>query len=363
MPTIWCSISGHGYGHAAQVVPILNELGRMVPGLHVILRTTVPERFFQQYLWVKWDLQEVQQDIGCLQMGPLDIDVPGTWNAYRNLHENWEEKVAREAEAMIRANVDLVVVNISHLGVAAGLAAGKPVVAIASLCWDQILEPLASADEGWHADILTRINQAYAGAHSLIRLLPGMKMPAFPKVSGVGPVFLPRPGPPTDVRRRLGLSQSERLVLIGFGGIPLCNLPLPRLAEMKGYHFVISGISVPKGWDRLTLWEDLGMPFVEVMSQADLVMTKAGYSTIVTAVEYGIPIVYVERGHFAEEPGLIEYARRFGRALALPRNEFESGEWEKVLRQVFDLPDAQVSPPEGGQGEAARLLLGYLKSV
>ena len=26
MPYIWCAISGHGYGHAAQVVPVLNAL-------------------------------------------------------------------------------------------------------------------------------------------------------------------------------------------------------------------------------------------------------------------------------------------------------------------------------------------------
>ncbi len=363
MPTIWCSISGHGYGHAAQVVPILNELGRMIPRLHVILRTTVPNQFFRQFLTGNWAIQEVQQDIGCLQNGPLDIDVPGTWDAYRDFHENWQEKVACEAEAITRSNVDLVVVNISHFGVAAGLAAGKPVVAIASLSWDQILEPLASPNVEWHADILKKINEAYASAHGLIRLLPGMPMPAFSKSENVGPVFLPRPGPSTDVRRLLGLSPSERLVLVSFGGVPLRNLPLARLAEMKGYRFIISGIAVPKIWDRLISWEDLGLPFVEVLSQADLVMTKAGYSTIVTAVEYGIPIVYVERGHFAEEPGLLEYAKRFGRALELPRNEFESGEWEKVLGQVFDLPDAQGSPSRGGEGEAARLLQDYITGV
>ena len=31
MPLIWCSISGHGYGHAAQVAPVLNALGRLMP--------------------------------------------------------------------------------------------------------------------------------------------------------------------------------------------------------------------------------------------------------------------------------------------------------------------------------------------
>ena len=50
MPLIWCSISGHGYGHAAQVVPVLNALGRLVPNLSAILRTSVPADFFEPRL-------------------------------------------------------------------------------------------------------------------------------------------------------------------------------------------------------------------------------------------------------------------------------------------------------------------------
>ena len=47
MPVIWSAISGHGYGHAAQVVPVLNELGRLIPNLKTILRSTVSATFFE----------------------------------------------------------------------------------------------------------------------------------------------------------------------------------------------------------------------------------------------------------------------------------------------------------------------------
>ena len=79
MPLIWCSISGHGYGHAAQVVPVLNALGRLVPNLKALLRTTVPAGFFEPRLAIPWELSPAQQDIGCIQKGPLTIDVAGTW--------------------------------------------------------------------------------------------------------------------------------------------------------------------------------------------------------------------------------------------------------------------------------------------
>ena len=70
MPLIWAAISGHGFGHAAQVVPVLNALDRLVPDLRVLLRTTVPPAFFKDRLLPPWDMSPVQQDVGCVQKGP-----------------------------------------------------------------------------------------------------------------------------------------------------------------------------------------------------------------------------------------------------------------------------------------------------
>jgi hypothetical protein len=82
LPLIWAAISAHGFGHAAQVVPVLNALGRLVPDLRVILRTTVPASFFNDRLMIPWELSASQQDIGCIQNGPLTIDVEATWREH-----------------------------------------------------------------------------------------------------------------------------------------------------------------------------------------------------------------------------------------------------------------------------------------
>ena len=360
MKKIWCSISSHGYGHAAQVVPILNELGREFRNLHVILRTTVPAHFFETYLRVDWELQAVQQDIGCLQLGPLDVDVPGTWQAYQQFHQDWKERVDDEARDIAKAGVNLVMANISHLGIEAGRKSGRPVVALASLCWDQILESFRSCESSWQGDIIKGIQDSYAHAHHLLRLFPGIDMPAFPSTEAIGPTVLPRSACSTDIRERLNLCPETFLVSIGFGGVPLTNLPLDRLEAMEGFHFVVSGIPLSGKSQRMTAWEDLKIPFAEVLEQSDIVMTKPGYSTIVTAVDYGIPIVYVRRDNFAEESGLVAYAHRFGRAYELPRKDFESGDWQEALNRVLDLPMPARKPPQPGHGEAAAFLKKFL---
>jgi len=157
MPIIWCSISAHGFGHAAQTIPILNELGVVLDDVHVILRTCVPPSIFHEYLNVKWNVQAVPQDIGCIQQGPLDIDVPGTWDAYQEFHDTWNQRVNQEAEAIHEAQADLVISNISYLAIAGGFQAHRQVVAIASLCWDQVLLPFIQPSNADHQAIYEHI--------------------------------------------------------------------------------------------------------------------------------------------------------------------------------------------------------------
>jgi len=90
MPLIWCAISGTRIRARWQVVPVLNALGVLVPGLTAVLRTTVPSSFFRDRLTIPWDLQPVQQDVGCIQDGPLKIDIDATWTAHQCFHKTWK---------------------------------------------------------------------------------------------------------------------------------------------------------------------------------------------------------------------------------------------------------------------------------
>jgi hypothetical protein len=351
LPLIWCSISGHGFGHAAQVVPVLNDLGRRVPGITVLLNTSVPASFFEPRLKVPWRLTPAQQDIGCIQHGPLRIDVPATWDAHRRFHLQWGERIAPA----------LVLSDISHMATAAGAEARVPTVALCSLSWDVVLELYARPGDAEHQGMIQHIRDAYAGADCLIRPSPGVPVKAFRKVMDVEAICEPHASRRRELRAALHVSESECLVLVGFGGIAYHEFPYSLLDSMLPFRFIV-GAGVPSGLKRVLSIKDVAWPFHTVLSSVDVLMTKPGYGTIVEAVALQTPVVYVRRYHFADEQVLVDYLHRYGRGAELSMEDFVAGRWMDALTAARRAPfPHSPAPAPTGAGEAASFLQPYLQ--
>ena len=360
MSLVWCSISGHGFGHGAQLVPILNELHRRIPGLRAILRTTIPETFFRETLQLPWEHSECQQDIGCVQDGPLRIQVTKTWEAYEQFHANWEKRVMEEAKVIEAAKPNLVLSNISHLGVAAGVKADHETIALGSLSWDQVLQEYVVHGCSKQEKIIEKIRQIYRDARMLIRFSPGIPMVAFPEIKDVGPILSPAVHSQGALRRTLKMRAQDRLVLVAFGGIPATCLPLDELEAVKGYHFLISGSQDCRGYSRIASTDCVGLPFRQIFAEADIVVTKPGYATIVEAVRSHRPVVYVRRNNFADERPLVDYCHRYGQATELSIHDFETGNWVNALEKVQSLPSPIDPMPNEGTGDAVDHLMKFL---
>jgi len=363
MPVIWCSISGHGFGHAAQVVPVLNELAGLVPGLKAVLRTTVPRWFFDGRLRLAWELSPATQDIGCVQQGPLKIDVAATWAEHARFHAGWEQKVMDEARVIRSAAPDLVLSDISHLAIEAGVATRIPTAGLCNLSWDRVLTLLLSAGEPARGDqqaVVRHTERSYGLADVMIRLAPGISLPAFRKVLDVGAVASTLGSEESGLRKAVGADPAERVVLIAFGGIALDSLPFDRLESLHGYRFIVSG-PAPKGLLRIYPVSSLPFPFDSLMTSADLIVSKPGYSTVVESVARSKPLVYVRRYNFADESALVDYAHRYGRAAELSLDDFAAGRWEQALETVWRAPRPADAPPQAtGAAEAARILAEIL---
>lgn len=361
MPLIWCSISGHGLGHAAQVLPVLRELGRLVPGVSAVLRTTVPPWFFQGRLDVPWEVSPVEQDIGCVQHGPLKIDVEVTWAEHVRFHMGWKARVAEEAHAIRSKSPALVLSDISYLAIEAGVEAQIPTVGLCSLSWDQVLEPFTERGQSAQIDVIRQIKRSYSMAEMMIRPAPGVPMTAFRKIVDVGPIVLQRSTADQSwLRKTLGAGLNERVVLVSFGGITLDALPFLVLERLTRYRFVVNG-KVPDACARTRSAASVPIPFGSLLASADIIVTKPGYSTIVEAVACSKPVVYVRRYNFADEPVLVEYAHRFGRAVELSAADFASGRWEDALDAVWSAPHPKKTAPlPTGAAQAAEILAGYL---
>ncbi len=361
MERIWCAISSHGFGHAAQVVPVLNELGRRVSGLTAILRTSVPARLFEAGLQIDWEVSPAEQDVGCVQHGPLRIDVAATWAEHRRFHEQWEDKVDMEVRAIRSCKPALVLADISYLAIEAAARAGVPAVGLCNLSWDGVLKLFFEPGRHEQVDVIRRIQESYSLADMMIRIAPGIPMEAFRTIVDVGPVAELTTPDPSLLRAVVGAEAHERVVLVAFGGIALDGLPFDRLARMNGYRFVVSG-SVPDGIERIRSSASIPMTFGSLLASADLVVTKPGYSTVVTAVAYRTPVMYVRRYNFADEAVLVDYLHRHGRAVELSAGDFTSGRWEDALRAAEATTLLGPGPAPTGAPEAADLLMKYLST-
>jgi hypothetical protein len=360
MPLIWCAISGHGFGHAAQVVPVLNELGRRIPALKVLLRTTVPSWFFQDRLQVPWEISACEQDIGCVQQGPLHIDVKGTWAAYDRFHTDWADRLSQEAKAIMRLSPNLLLSDISYLAIEAGARANIPVVGLSSLCWEQVLIYFQDETPPASSPVIEQIQQAYSLANVMIRVAPSITMPAFRRTVDVGPIAARLTADHQGVRQALGASQDERIVMIAFGGIPLTSLPWHQIEAMTGYRFIVPG-PVPPHAQRLVSANALPFTFQTIMTSCDILLTKPGYGTIVDAVASGTRVIYVRRYNFVDEDSLVSYLHRYGRGLELSVEDFLSGRWQATMAAAMAIPAPQSSPPAStGAAEAADILMKYV---
>ncbi|NOT23206.1 MAG: hypothetical protein HOP22_10875 [Nitrospiraceae bacterium] len=356
MPLIWAAISAHGFGHAAQVVPVLNALGLLVPDLRVILRTAVPASFFKDRLLIPWERSPAQQDIGCIQNGPLKIDMEATWFEHEQFHATWSDRVQHEVAAMKTARPDVVLADTPYLALEAGKVAAIPTVALVSFTWDLVLSDYVAPPSIDRSALLSAIRRSYAHADVALRITPAPKIDVFQRIHDIGPIAEPASSACDQLATALTLAPGERTVLVGFGGIPLTSLPFANLEQLAGYRFLFDGPIVPDS-TRFVSTHSLPFSFKTLMASVDVIMTKPGYGTIVEAIELQQPILYVRRYNFADEPPLVDYLHRYGRAVELSIEDFMNGRWEPALQQTLATPVPFLQTPSPtGAAEAATLI-------
>ena len=359
MPLIWAAISAHGFGHAAQVVPVLNTLGQLVPDLRVILRTTVPASFFKDRLVIPWELNAVQQDVGCIQNGPLTIDVEATWREHERFHATWTDRIQHEVTAMKAALPNVVIADTPYLALAAGKAAAIPTVALASFTWDLVLKKYCRASDNSYQQLIQFIRGSYANADIALRITPASRIDVFTNMIDIGPIASPASPERDRLASALALASNERTVLVGFGGIPLTSLPLEQMEQLDHYRFLFDG-PVPPGYSRIHSTKSLPFSFKTLLASVDVIVTKPGYGTIVEVVALHQPVVYVRRYNFADEPPLVDYLHRYGRGVELSIDDFMQGRWEPALQQTLASPVPSLPPPPTGAAEAAAFIAQQL---
>jgi hypothetical protein len=351
------AVSGHGYGHVAQVAPVVNALAEMIPGLCLTLYTAAPEYILTDRFRVPFQQLRSAPDVGAMMDSALAVNVQRTAAAYAGFHHRWDASV-QEEEARLRALApDLVLADVPYRVLAAAARAAIPAVALCSLNWADIYQHYCGAVAG--ADAIHRqMMAAYNAAEQFLCPEPSMPMPEISNRRAVAPIAWPvADGARRRLRQRLGRYAERHLVLVTLGGIETAN-PVFDWAEEPDMCYL-----VPRGWEirrpGFVAVENLDLHFADVLAGCDAVVTKPGYNTMVEAACAGVPVLYAPRADWPEAPWLVRWLEHHGRCRAIDKEVLDCGSIRPQVVSLLQQP-GPAAPMADGARQAAAILADYL---
>lgn len=365
-------VSSHGFGHSVREAELLRALLRLEPRLAIEVRTRAPRWIFPPEV----RMVERSLDVGVVQPESFRIEPRETLARYAALIDSEGPLLDAEAAELRAAGVRLVVGDVPSAAFEVAARAGVPGVGVANFSWDWIYQPFVG-DAPEHGPVLEHLRAQYGRADLLLRLPFHGDLSCFPRIQDV-PLIARRGSPDRiETRRRLGLPLDAPLVLLSFGGFRFDGLDADRLATLP-YAFIATelgaGAELARGFGaeagpaagtsvralrsrNLFLLPEHGYSYVDLLAACDSVVTKLGYGIVSDCLANRVPLLYVPRGQFREEPVLAEAVERLGRAVLLSRDALLRWDLGPSLEHLLSLDRPWADLPLDGADVAARELL------
>ncbi len=353
MPHLFVDISSHGFGHLAQVAPVLGELGKRLPDVRLTLRSGLPPEKLRARIGGDFTHLAGRSDFGFVMLDALRINPAASAAAYRARHADWPRAVADETLLLGGLRPDLVLTDVAYLPLAAAAHLSIPSFSMCSLNWAEIFAHYFGG-EAWAGKIHAEMLAAYRSAECFLRLTPGMAMADLPRARTIAPVAALGRDCRAALRARLACAPIEKLVLIAFGGIEQ-DLPLDRWPCDPGLRWL-----VPAGWATaradMTAIETVALPFADLLRSVDAVLTKPGYGTFVEAACNGTPVIYLPRSDgWPEQDDLIGWLKANARCGEIDAGVLRSGALPARLADLWQ-QSAKQPPSPAGAAQAAALI-------
>jgi len=352
-------VSCHGFGHAARSSAVMNAVYERWPFVEFEIFSSAPEWFFKKSVTAPHSYHKTRTDVGLVQTSPLHADLCETANALDALLPYDEAFVSSLSERVADNGCIGILCDIAPLGIAVAKKAGLFSALIENFTWDWLYKGYAGREPGLEKHI-PYLAGLYEAADLHIQTEPLCQ-----KVSGcpaVGPIARKPKRPASKIKKQLSVDEGRKMVLVTMGGVSYIPQFIDRLRDAdKAFHFVVpGGISRNSGSVRqeenLTLLShasDFYHP--DLVNAADILVGKAGYSTIAEAFCTQTPFGYVSRPESPEAPFLESFIEKEMVSFPVDAADFDTGDWAIRLDFGYSKP-GQTDLPENGADAAAGIL-------
>jgi L-arabinokinase len=366
-------ISGHGFGHAARSIEVINAILARRPETRVGVRTAAPRWLFDLTVKGKVAFSTLETDTGIVQIDALNLDEADSIRRASSFHSDLVTRAASETRVLRELGAGLIVGDIPPLAFAVGAAAGIPSIGLGNFTWDWIYSEYPRVRLA--PSLLPAIRGAYAKASMALRLPMSAGFESFSNVKDIP--FIARHATRTreEVCKLLKLPADKAIVLSSFGGYGLQGLEADVLSKFKKYT-VVTTANLPIGRARkeqptaerkgsfISVNEeamyDSGVRYEDLVGAAEAVVTKPGYGTVSECIANDTAILYTSRGHFPEYEIIVEEMPKHARAAFIGHDDLFAGKWESHLDKLLAQPKPKKKAETNGADVAAELLLKAL---
>lgn len=383
------AISSHGFGHLAQVAPVIhalssNDRSTTAPAFDLTVRSALSAQQIATRVQRSFEVDAGTDDFGMIMRDALHIDLPASLAKYAQTHRHWDALIEERARHLTRLNVNALLADAPYLTLAAAKAANIPCAAICSLNWADILERCVKLDKSALKAanvssatldrILQQMRDAYGAADLVLRPTPAIDTTGFDYID-VGPI-VDKPEPPdrdallSFVREQTGIAyaagaaatpgDSPWLVLASMGGIGLTMDTAHWPTQWAGRPIVyLVDKALLCGQAHTVALDVKRLSFQATLAACDLVLTKPGYGMFVEAAAHGKPLLFLSRNEWPESECLIQWVRQ---QLPCHQITLDAAARGNFTRELSDLLSCGLKPPRAFHGatEAANYLDQWL---
>lgn len=347
-------ITPHGFGHASRSLAVMEALREMDREAFFHLFTTVPAWFFRTSLAEDFSYHPLACDVGFVQSDPFSIDFAATQKALAALLPFREDLLAAIGRQLARCC--LVVSDIAPLGIYAAARARLPSVLLENFTWDRIYAFYLARQpflEKWRS-LLAR---SFSRADFHIQTEP-LCSPQEDADLVVGPISRQPQMDKEQLRRKLALAADRKIVLGSFSGF---SWLLPDMAEaaarFRDMDFVVPADKEDSGRRENIFYlpRRSAISHVDIVQLADVLVCKAGYSTLAEGYCAGVPVAAVLRDDYPETPALAAFVEQKMGGICLSSGRMEDGSWLAAIPDL--LAQGRQPARASAAGEVARFLL------
>ena len=344
-PHLYVALSGHGFGHLAQIGPVLNAWRQRWPQARLTLQTPLPAAVLHQRITGEFNVVVGAADFGMVMADALTVKVTESLAAYRAFHAEWASRLAWQQQQLRAAQPDGVLADIPYLTLAAAAQLNIPALALCSLNWADILAGYG-ADTAELAELQAPMLAAYNSAVAFLQPAPSMPMPDLNNGHPIGPIAAVGQDRRKTINARFNWRDDDTLIVLGLGGMAL-PLPLECWPELPGVRWLI-----PPEWPvqrpDMASWGELPEgSMLDWVRSGDVLLTKPGYGAFTEAVCNGTRVLYVARDDWPEEPWLSQWLMRYGNAVKINRERVMSGHFAADLAALLGQPARPALTPVG----------------